>query len=169
MTWSYKTQLPTGKERTLYLDGRVPLEGISDDHRKQIFHTWMQKAAEKIGVDTKISNALIGAVFEIRQGYKSKDAKRQNADIASAAIAYTKAHFPCAIILSTQIDADILDRYRNEKWLVLTGIVGKNDPLVSTYDFMRDVVGYDLEGFFRRNSQRLRGEVEAVLKALLTP
>nr|ABV27350.1 hypothetical protein YS_M60-F11.178 [Chloracidobacterium thermophilum] len=53
--------------------------------------------------------------------------------------------------------------------MVLTGIVGKNDPLVSTYDFMRDVVGYDLEGFFRRNSQRLRGEVEAVLKALLTP
>lgn len=62
-----------------------------------------------------------------------------------------------------------MDRYRNEKWLVLTGIVGKNDPLVSTYDFMRDVVGYDLEGFFRRNSQRLRGEVEAVLKVLLTP
>jgi hypothetical protein len=169
VTWSYKTPLPTGKKRTLYLDGRVPLEGISDDHRKQIFHTWMQKAAEKIGVDTKISNAPIGAVFEIRQGYKSKDAKRQNADIASAAIAYTKAHFPCAIILSTQIDADILDRYRNEKWLVLTGIVGKNDPLVSTYDFMRDVVGYDLEGFFQRNSQRLRGEVEATLKALLAP
>jgi len=62
-----------------------------------------------------------------------------------------------------------LDRYRNEKWLVLTGIVGKNDPLVSTYDFMRDVVGYDLEGFFQRNSQRLRGEVEATLKALLAP
>lgn len=62
-----------------------------------------------------------------------------------------------------------MDRYRNEKWLVLTGIVGKNDPLVSTYDFMRDVVGYDLEGFFQRNSQRLRGEVEATLKALLAP
>jgi hypothetical protein len=34
---------------------------------------------------------------------------------------------------------------------------------------MRDVVGYDLEGFFQRNSQRLRGEVEATLKALLAP
>jgi hypothetical protein len=34
---------------------------------------------------------------------------------------------------------------------------------------MRDVVGYDLAGFFTRNSKILRKEVEAVLKALLTP
>ncbi len=53
--------------------------------------------------------------------------------------------------------------------MVLTGIVDANDPLVSTYDFMRDVVGYDLEDFFRRNSQRLRDEVEAVLTSLLKP
>ncbi len=53
--------------------------------------------------------------------------------------------------------------------MVLTGISGENNPLASTYDFMRDVVGYDLEDFFRRNSQLLRDEVEAVLKALLKP
>ena len=103
------------------------------------------------------------------RGYKSKDSKRQNADIANAATAYTKAYLPCAAILSTQIDGDILYRYRGEKWSVITGIVGAKNPLISTYDFMRDVVGYDLAGFFTRNRKILRKEVEVVLKALLTP
>ena len=122
-----------------------------------------------MGVAERIFSTLTGAVFEVRQGYKSKDSKRQNADIANAATAYTKAYLPCAVILSAQIDTDILLRYRAEKWAVLTGVVGANDPLISTYDFMRDVVGYDLAGFFRRNSVALRAEIDAVLTALLTP
>ena len=60
-------------------------------------------------------------------------------------------------------------RYRLEKWTVLTGLVGLDDPLVSTYDFMRNVVGYDLAAFFERNSKVLRTEIDAVLKALLAP
>lgn len=59
--------------------------------------------------------------------------------------------------------------WRAEKWAVLTGVEGLNDPLLSTYDFFRDVVGYDLAAFFKRNSAVLRVEVDAVLKALLTP
>ena len=51
----------------------------------------------------------------------------------------------------------------------MTGITGMNDPLRSTYDFMRDVVGYDLAAFFQRNSVALRAEIDAVLKALLAP
>ena len=35
------------------------------------------------------------------------------------------------------------------------------------YNFLREVVGYDLAGFFARNSDRLREEVMAVLHALL--
>lgn len=34
---------------------------------------------------------------------------------------------------------------------------------------MRDVIGYDLAGFFERNSETLRAEVDKVLRALLTP
>lgn len=169
VTWSYEILLPTGKKRTLYLDGRVPLERIPDKGKRQQFHDWMRGAAHEVGVDPKVFATLEGTVFEIRQGYKSKDSKRQNADIANAATAYTKAYLPCAAILSTQIDSDILYRYRGEKWAVITGIVGANNPLLSTYDFMRDVVGYDLAGFFTRNSKFLRKEVESVLRALLTP
>ena len=129
----------------------------------------MSDSAKILDVDQKILDSLTGTVFEVRQGYKSKDSKRQNADITNAATAYTKGYLPCAVILSGQIDSDILFRYRAEKWSVVTGIVGATDPLISTYDFMRDVVGYDLSAFFRRNSSALRKEVDIILKALLTP
>ncbi len=129
----------------------------------------MKRAAQKIGVDRRILSTLTGTVFEVRQGYKSKDSKRQNADIANAATAYIQAYLPCALILSMQIDADILLRYRAERWAVLTGIIGANDPLVSTYDFMREVVGYDLAGFFERNGETLRADIDKVLQALLAP
>ena len=167
--WSYTTPLLNGKTRTLYLDGRVPLDKITDKVRRERFQAWMKDSAEAIGVEPNVFSSLTGTVFEVRQGYKSKDSKRQNADIANAATAYTKACFPCAVILSMQIDNDILLRYRAEKWSVLTGIEGANNPMISTYDFMRDVVGYDIAAFFKRNSKTLRSEIDAILKALLKP
>jgi hypothetical protein len=169
VNWSYDVQLPTGKTRTLYLDGRVPLDKIADKVKREQFHTWMKESAETIGVNKKVFSSLTGTIFEVRQGYKSKDSKRQNADIANAAAAYSQAYFPCAAILSSQIDSDILLRYRAEKWAVVTGIMGTNDPLVSTYDFMKDVIGYDLAAFFKRNSSKLRTEIDKILKALLAP
>jgi len=167
--WSYQVTLPSGRKRTLYLDGRVPLEKIKDKAKRDRFHAWMSDSAKTLDVDEKVFESLTGTIFEVRQGYKSKDSKRQNADIANAATAYTKGYFPCAVILSGQIDGDVLMRYRAEKWSVVTGIVGLTNPLISTYDFMRDVVGYDLAAFFERNSSTLRQEIHTILKALLAP
>lgn len=70
---------------------------------------------------------------------------------------------------STQIDTDILDRYKTEKWVVIIGIEGANNPLISTYDFMYKIIGFDLADFFRRNSKAIRAEIDIVLKALLAP
>jgi hypothetical protein len=167
--WSYKLPLESGKDRKLSLDGRVPLEKISDAGKKERFRSWMKNYADTLGIEPKVFDSLSGTVFEVRQGYKSKDSKRQNADIANAASAYTKGYLPCAVILSEQIDGDIMLRYRMEKWAIVTGIVGANNPLTSTYDFMRDVVGYDLAAFFKRNTEVLHTEIDAVLKALLAP
>ena len=97
----------------------------------------------------------------VRQGYKSRDSKRQNADIANAASA--------CVTSRTKVDEDVLRRYRAARWVVVTGTVGSNDALTSTYDFMRDVVGYDLAGFFERNAGKLRSEVARVLQTLLDP
>lgn len=167
VTWSYRVTLPNGRQRTLHLDGRVPLDRIRDRDKRSRFRKWMRDSAKMLEVDRKVFQSLTGTVFEVRQGYKSKDSKRQNADIANAAAAYTKGYFPCAVILSGQIDSDVLLRYRAEKWSVVTGLVGAADSRLSTYDFMRDVVGYDLAAFFERNSSTLRKEIDATLKALL--
>ena len=51
----------------------------------------------------------------------------------------------------------------------MTGIVDMNDPLLSTYGFMREVVGYDLAAFFARDSALLQAAIDAVLNALLAP
>ena len=169
VTWSYQVTSPSGRKRTLYLDGRVPLEKINDREKRDRFHRWMRESARTLDVDDRVFRSLSGAVFEVRQGYKSKDSKRQNADIANAATAYTKGYFPCAVILSGQIDGDVLIRYRAEKWSIVTGVVGTGDPLISTYDFMREVVGYDLAAFFERNSSTLREEIDAILQSLLAP
>ena len=167
--WSYQVTTLSGRNRRLYLDGRVPLEKIGDKTKRDRFQRWMSDSAKLLDVDAKVFESLTGTVFEVRQGYKSKDSKRQNADIANAATAYTKGYLPCAVILSGQIDGDVLFRYRAEKWSVVTGIVSAKDPLISTYDFMRDVVGYDLAAFFERNSANLKADIEIVLKTLLTP
>jgi hypothetical protein len=168
--WSY--QVPTAdaaKMRRLSLDGRIPLDKIEGKVAKQRVHGWMVEASRSLGIASSIANSLTGIVFEVRQGYKSKDSKRQNADIANAATAYTKAYLPCALIMSAQIDGDIMLRYRGQKWAILVGKVGTNDPQASTYDFMRLVVGYDLAAFFERNSKVLKKEIDVVLRRLLTP
>lgn len=166
--WSYNKSMPSGRKRTLYLDGRVPLDKIKDNGKRNRFHKWMSDSAKILDVDQTVFDSLTGTVFEVRQGYKSKDSKRQNADIANAATAYTKGYFPCVVVLSGQIDGDILMRYRAEKWSVVTGEIGTSNPLISTYDFMREVIGYDLAEFFERNSSKLRMEIDSVLTSLLS-
>ena len=166
-TWSYTIPTSGGKTRTLYLDGRIPLEAIKDRKRHNILIQWIYEACRRLDVEQELCHSLKGLVFEIRQGYKSKDSKRQNADIANAANAYTKCYLPCVAILSQQIDQDIALRYTAEKWVLLTGIIGDVSSHESIYVFMRDIVGYDLAGFFERNKTVLKQEVHAVLKRLL--
>ena len=127
----------------------------------------MELSADALDIEPGVLSSLTGAVFEVRQGYKSKDSKRQNADIENAVTAYTRSYLPCVVVFSNQIDGDILSRYRSAKWTVITGILNLNDPTKSTYDFMRDVVGYDLAGFFNRNEDAIRDEVESIVNTLL--
>lgn len=164
--WSYSVTGANKKERRLALDGRIPLENIKEKTKRERVRRWIGKACAELEVDKAIAKTLKGVVFEVQQGYKSKDSKRQNADIANAATAYTRAYLPCALIMSNQIDSDIRIRYRMEKWVVLTGSIGSDSPLISTYAFVKDVVGYDLAAFFQRNAELLRTEVAKVLEAL---
>lgn len=166
--WSYTVRKGRGKTRTLYLDARIPTDSVGDTARRNIIKQWIVNSASELEVSERVAATLQGIVFEIRQGYKSKDSKRQNADITNAATAYTKAYLPCVSILSLQIDDDIAFRYRNEKWVLLTGSTTEKSPQKSFYAFMRTIIGYDLAAFFQRYSDMLKAEVNNVLTKLLS-
>lgn len=167
VTWSYETEGTGGRKRRLSLDGRIPLDGIGNMEARGRVHDWMERSAKELDIESGMFSSLTGTVFEVRQGYKSKDSKRQNADIENAVTAYTRSYLPCVVLLSNQIDGDVLARYRSAKWAVVTGVLGLDDATKSTYDFMRDVIGYDLAAFFNRNEDAIRDEVEQVVNTLL--
>jgi hypothetical protein len=128
---------------------------------------WVRQAATQLDITLEVANVLKGAVFEVRQGYKSKDSKRQNADIANAASAYVQGYLPAVVVFSSQIDSDVALRYEHEKWLVLRGTL-TDSTTHSAYAFLRDVVGYDLAAFFNRHSAEIRAVVINVLQTLLS-
>lgn len=163
--WAYQVSKAGGGMRTLTLDGRIPLDKLSGAKAERA-KAWLTTASKVAGVSDEIASVLKGAVFEVRQGYKSKDSKRQNADIANAATAYSQGYLPVLVLMSHQIDDDIALRYENANWLLLRGVVGGTSTN-STYEFYKQVVGFDMEAFFRRHAPMLRAEVEAVLKKLL--
>jgi hypothetical protein len=166
-TWSYTVEGTRGKQRKLSLDGRIEVADVPHTAAKARVQTWINEIADEIGLPGGTLPNIKGIVFETRQGYKSKDSKRQNADIANASKVYAHLYIPAIVLFSTQIDSDIAHRYRENLWLILTGSL-HGSTTTSTYAFCRDVVGYDLADFFARYSQRIKVEIESILKTLLT-
>lgn len=167
--WSYSERVPgRATMKKLSLDGRIEFADVANEAARTRVRTWALEAATELAVAPPARDGLAGAVFEVRQGYKSKDSKRQNADIANARVAYKRAYLPVVVLMSAQIDREVADRYRDHDWLVLRGTLSP-DPLASTFAFTRDVLGYDLGGLLQRNAPTLRALVRGVLDALLSP
>lgn len=150
------------KARILSLDGRIETSHIKDHEAALRIDEWIAFQRQKLD----ITIPLKGAVFEVRQGYKSADSKRQNADLSNAAQAISHGFLPVLTIMSTQINHVVHTRYMTGNWAVLLGSLN-GGPLGSTYVFVRDVVGYDLQAFFERNAHELRSAVETILSKLL--
>lgn len=164
--WSYKLPTTKGKTRSLSLDGRIDVTNVASSRRKSVVESWLKEASARLGLQGKNAANLRGAVFEVRQGYKSNDAKRQNADVSNAASAFAYRYLPVMLLLSTQIPSNLAERYTRARWLILRG-TRSGTTLNSTYAFSRDVLGYDLAGFFRRNSNAIKAETLAVFEGLL--
>jgi hypothetical protein len=165
-TWSYKVKAKGARGRTLALDGRIPLEKIKQPLARKRVEAWLAEAVVSVGLKGKNATSLAGCVFEVRQGYKSNDAKRQNADVANAANAFAHRYLPVMLLLSTQIPDNLAGRYQRAHWIILRGTV-KGSTVDSTYSFCREVLGYDLAEFFRSNSDAIKAETLAVFEELL--
>lgn len=154
------------KEKRNSLDGRIDLIEISDIKKRAKVKTWLEKQRKEAG----ISWEPLGAVFEVRQGYKSMDSKRQSADIANATQALSRQRIPILVVFSNQIDDQLVKRYRASGWGLMRGDLDPaniKDSTVNTYAFLKEIVGFDLEQFFLRNAEKIRSEVHGVLKDLL--
>lgn len=161
--WSYKAQTSGGKVKTLSLDGRLEINEIQNTRLKARLKEWLKSYCKELSIKQIPQN---GIVFEVRQGYKSKDSKRQNADIDNATVAWANGYLPVFAIFSSQIDSDIVLRYRNNRCGVMIGSTAPN-PNISLFAFSKDILGYDLAGFFKQNSKKFKIEINSVLKALL--
>lgn len=164
--WFYEIAASSGKSRRLSLDARIETSDIGNSDQSRIFQQWLHEAALQMHIAPEIAKSLKGAVFEVRQGYKSKDSKRQNADIANAGTAYSQGYLPVVAILSTQIDIDIAYRYENARWLLLRGYPAGHST-DSIYAFTRDVLGYDLAQFFQTHHLTIKTTVIDILNSLL--
>lgn len=165
--WTYTLPVSDKKDRTLYLDGRIEIGDIQDSVARARVKNWIDEVAAQVLPSDEARSLVKGVVFEVRQGYKSKDSKRQNADISNASSAYVNLYIPALFLLSTQIDGDVALRYRQAHWLLLTGSLG-GSATTSSYVFCRQVLGYDLAAFYLRNSPRIKEKLEEVLQTLLS-
>ncbi len=166
MQWTYEAVDEKGKAKTLTLDARIDADDVESEAARTRFRDWLLRAGAFVA--RPHPEELIGVIFEVRQGYKSADSKRQNADIAFGTRAGLNKYLPAIMIMSTQISIPVIARYRASSMLVLTGSLSRDD-LRSTLSFFENIVGYSLSGFFERNSATLRTEVEGILAHLLSP
>jgi len=167
LDWSYTYEKANGKGARHTLDARIALADLDPSPRAR-FAAWLKTAASQLLARSEHETSLVGAVFEIRQGYKSADSKRQNADLRFGMRAYQEDLLPVVFVLSSQVSAPVISRYRADGMLVLTGIL-RGGSMISSFDFLNEVVGFDLQAFFSRNSGVLKAEVTTVVKTLLRP
>ena len=162
--WSYETKTNSGKTKTLSLDGRLELSAIRNSAVKVNVENWLETYCKNLG---KVRRPKNGIVFEVRQGYKSKDSKRQNADIDNGTVAWANDYLPVFAIFSAQIDGDLVLRYRNNRCGILVGNRHESSQ-VSLYEFSKQVLEYDLAGFFQSQSRTIQSEIHAILQTLLS-
>lgn len=165
--WTYDYEKEDGSTATHTLDIRIDSANLSSGEQQARLAAWLERCGASLRLSPERARDLRGVVMEVRQGYKSADSKRQNADLRFGLRAYNENYLPAVVIVSSQVSAPVIRRYRGAQLLVLTGTLGADTE--STFEFYREVVGYDLAAFFERSSPKLREEFGKVLKALLTP
>lgn len=161
--WSYTTKTKGGADKKLSLDGRLELAEIKNKETLQNVKKWIADYCK----DLDASVPENGVVFEVRQGYKSKDSKRQNGDLDNISTAWAQRYLPVFAIFSGQIDGDLVLRYRNHRCGIVVGNT-KGNSRESLFAFSKEVLGYDMADFFKRNSPKIKKEMHETLKALLS-
>ncbi|MCP9487993.1 MAG: hypothetical protein MSC30_19315 [Gaiellaceae bacterium MAG52_C11] len=160
--WSYAIPKESGPATVRKLDGYIDILDFPESPALERFEEWLPAARARVGARA----SLRGGVFEIRQGYKSQDAKRSGGDVDNAARIALQGCLPVLVVFSTQLPTAIARRYASIGWLILRGD-DTEDVLSSTFAFSRDVMGFDLAQLLRTNAAALRAETERSFAPIL--
>lgn len=160
--WTYSIPKEGGRETVRELDGYIDVLDFPSSAALERFKEWLPRARSLLGA--KISPR--GAVFEVRQGYKSQDAKRATGDVDNAGRIALQSCLPVLVVFSTQLPTQIARRYVANGWLLLRGSRTTNE-FESTYAFAERVMGFELAAFFEASAPKLRRETERVFASLL--
>ncbi|MBF6591019.1 MAG: hypothetical protein IVW57_10900 [Ktedonobacterales bacterium] len=114
--WIFPLTTAGGAAKDLALDARIPLQALAPE-RSPIMERWLEAATAVLSKPRDA--ARNGVVFEIRQGYKSADSKRQNADVDNASHAYAYGYLPVVLLLSAQINTAVAKRYERGRMVAL--------------------------------------------------
>ncbi|WP_394969175.1 hypothetical protein [Scardovia wiggsiae] len=164
--WSYDYTKSNGSTATRYLDGRLDCNTIKSvcAGREKIVSEWVNDVRDRLGIKA----SLRGVVFEVREGYKSADSKRQNADLENLAQSLKHSYLMTMVLMSLQINETVRRRYQENGLLVLTGDASSMDPVESSFAFLKQIAGYDIIAFFERNTELLKNETTNMLERLLS-
>jgi hypothetical protein len=163
--YEYTKKRSDGSSQTLSLDAKIPLDLLPENAKRDVL-CWIEKIKIQIGFDIPLET-LRGCTFEVRQGYKSADSKRQNADIANALQSYSDLYVPIVFVFSNQVSEQVVSRYQNSRIGVLRGI-GNGDPLVCSYAFVKEIIGFDLLKYLSVNSIQLQNELKKIIGKLVS-
>jgi hypothetical protein len=87
--------------------------------------------------------------------------------IDNIAVAWAQGYMPVFAIFSGQIDGDLVLRYKNNRSGIIIGqTVGSSRE--SLFTFTKEVLDYDMADFFKRNSKKIKTEMNSTLEALLS-
>jgi len=71
-TWTYDVPASEDTVRTLSLDARIELDHVKDVIARRRVEDWLAKVKVSLRLPVESADRIKGAVFEVRQGYKSK-------------------------------------------------------------------------------------------------
>jgi len=166
LDWSYNYPRSGKADGVHKLDARVRMEDVDGATQKRLT-SWLKSALSIISTGQDGKYNPDGVVFEIRQGYKSADSKRQNADLRYASRANQDQLLPVVFVMSEQIGLPIIERYRREGLLVTTGLLA-DDPCRSSFALSQHLFKFDLLAFFKGNQKVITAEIHSVVDTLLS-
>ena len=70
------------------------------------------------------------------------------------------------MVMSAQIDDDIVARYNMAKWAILQGYI-ETSALASTFTFFEQVIGFDFVQFMNNNQEYSKRKIQHVLEQLM--